>query len=190
MERKNIHWLTVLIVAAFAVCGGFVAGSLLGIRERGLLKGKNAALAQTEVRTLERLSESENKNGELSAELETAQTDIEQWRSECTRLKDGVAKGFDREASFHPPMLLDAESFENENRIVALEREVASLRELASQNHTTPDEPPASLPPPGITLAKTPEASSVKEQCTAITKKGSRCSRPARSSGKCWQHGG
>lgn len=32
--------------------------------------------------------------------------------------------------------------------------------------------------------------SSVREQCSAITRKGTRCSRNARSNGRCWQHGG
>ena len=30
----------------------------------------------------------------------------------------------------------------------------------------------------------------VSSQCRAITKKGTRCSRAARSNGYCWQHGG
>jgi|CXWL01.1.fsa_nt_gi hypothetical protein len=189
MERKNIPWLTVLVFAAFALCGGFVAGSLLGIRERGLLKVKNAALAKTETRTLERLSEAESKNGKLSAELETTRTNVERWRSKCARLEDGAANGFDRDDSFHPPMVLDLDEFETQTRIVELECEIASLKELVSQNRVV-DGPPPSPPPPCIAMAKAVEPTTVKEQCSAITKKGVRCSRPARSNGKCWQHGG
>ncbi len=132
----------------------------------------------------------ENKNGEVWAELEKARTDIDQWRLECERLQDGIAMRFDQEVSFHPPMVLDAESLETESRIVALECEVASLQELLSQDRTTLDGPLPSLPPPGIALAKAAEPPTAKEQCSAMTKKGSRCSRPARSNGKCWQHGG
>jgi hypothetical protein len=38
---------------------------------------------------------------------------------------------------------------------------------------------------------KTPtQDPSIPSQCKAITKKGTRCSRTARSNGYCWQHGG
>ena len=189
MERKRPHWLTLLIVTAFAVCGGFVAGSLIGVRERGLLKAKGSALAQSEARTQTQLSQAEHKNGELSAELEKARIDVEQWRSECERLEDGVAKGFGQHVSFHPPMVLDADAFEMQTRIVELECEIASLKELVSQNRTV-DGPPSSPPSTGISLVKAAETPTAKEQCSALTKKGVRCSRIARSNGKCWQHGG
>ena len=40
-------------------------------------------------------------------------------------------------------------------------------------------------------IAPTESTKSVKTQCTAITKKGTRCSRMTSSpNGKCWQHGG
>ncbi len=35
-----------------------------------------------------------------------------------------------------------------------------------------------------------PSQTSESGQCTAITKKGRRCSRKARSNNRCWQHGG
>ena len=35
-----------------------------------------------------------------------------------------------------------------------------------------------------------PQESYTSGQCEAITKKGTRCSRKARSNGYCWQHGG
>jgi hypothetical protein len=37
---------------------------------------------------------------------------------------------------------------------------------------------------------KGPSAPASDGQCNATTKKGSRCSRSARSGGYCWQHGG
>lgn len=37
---------------------------------------------------------------------------------------------------------------------------------------------------------KTKKQSGYSSQCLAITKKGYRCSRKARSGGYCWQHGG
>lgn len=43
------------------------------------------------------------------------------------------------------------------------------------------------------TTPKTPKSYSSpakSSQCRAITKKGTRCSRNARSGGYCWQHGG
>lgn len=45
----------------------------------------------------------------------------------------------------------------------------------------------------GVCTARKPDTvqkRQVKSQCTAITKKGTRCSRSARSGGYCWQHGG
>jgi hypothetical protein len=44
-----------------------------------------------------------------------------------------------------------------------------------------------SQPPASRSLKSSAEMDS---QCRAITKKGTRCSRRARSNGYCWQHGG
>jgi hypothetical protein len=189
MEQKNISWLTVFIVAALAICGGFVTGSFLGIRERGLLKAKGAALAQSEARTQAQLSQAEREHKELSADLATARAEVEQWRSGCERLEERTAESLEQVEFFHPPMILDADAFETQTRIVELECEIASLKELVSQNRTV-NGPPSGQSLSSSALANAAEPPTAKEQCTAITKKGARCSRPARSSGKCWQHGG
>ena len=52
---------------------------------------------------------------------------------------------------------------------------VNSVREVQPPKMSTP--PKTSTPPKS------------GSQCTAITKKGTRCSRRAKSSGLCWQHG-
>jgi hypothetical protein len=189
MERKNISWLTVFVVAAFALCGGLVAGAFIGVRERGVLKAKGAVLAQSEARIQTQLTQAEHQHGELSAELANARMEIEQWRSECERLEEEAAKGVDQPVFFHPPMVLDADAFGTQTRIVELECEIASLKELVSQNRPVDGPPPIQLNS-GMALVKATETSTAKEQCTAITQKGVRCSRTARSNGKCWQHGG
>ena len=187
MERKNIYWLTIFIVAAFAICGGFVAGSLLSLRERGLLKAKYTALAQTEAKLHEQLSDVEGDNSELYTQLDQARSDVAQCRAESGRTE--TDKSLDPASDFHPPMALDFDSFETESRIVELECEVASLKELVSRNRTVSG-PPSNPSFSGTTLTKVAERPAAREQCSAITQKGTRCSRPARSNGKCWQHGG
>jgi hypothetical protein len=43
---------------------------------------------------------------------------------------------------------------------------------------------------PAVAKSSTSSNSAYSGQCQAITKKGYRCSRKARSNGYCWQHGG
>lgn len=42
----------------------------------------------------------------------------------------------------------------------------------------------------GISQKSSSKSASYSSQCSAITKKGYRCSRKSRSGGYCWQHGG
>lgn len=193
MERNGTSWIAVIVVAAFSVCGGFVAGSMLGIRERGVLKTKNAALAESEILTRANFEESRNEQVHLTAQMEQAQADINHWRSECERLQSVMDRRNEAVAGFHPPMVLELDPFEAESRIVELECEMAALRELVVGNGggARIDGPPASNTPMQLTQAAATEPLPAKQQqCSAITKKGARCSRNARSGGKCWQHGG
>lgn len=189
MERKNTNWLTIVIVAAFAVCGGFVAGSMLGIRERSQLKATNGVLANANSIARDSLAQAEVKNSELVARLDEVSSDVAQCRAQYERLETAADRRIDPVGDFHPPMVLDFDPFDAKSRIVELECEVATLKELVGNNgRMAPvDTPPAAS---GVRLAKSPEPAAEKQQCSATTKKGIRCSRQARSNGKCWQHGG
>ena len=191
MERRNTSWLAIIVVAAFTLCGGFVAGSMLGIRERGALKAKNAALAKSASLTSENLTTASHEHDELSAQLDQAGNDIEHWRNECERLQSIVDRRAEAAAGFHPPMILEIDPFEAESRIVELECEVASLKELVRGDPAGAlDGPPQSPSPIRVAQDTATNPLVAKPQCSAFTKKGPRCSRPARSGGKCWQHGG
>lgn len=190
MERKNTNWLTIVIVAAFAVCGGFVAGSMLGIRERSQLKARNGDLAKSESTIQSTLLHSKAQNAELLAQLDEARSDVAQCRAEYGRLETAADRRIDPLDDFHPPMVWDFAPFDAKSRIVELECEVATLKELVGKNGgmAPEDTPPTAAS--GVRLAKSPEPLAEKQQCSATTKKGIRCSRQARSNGKCWQHGG
>jgi uncharacterized coiled-coil protein SlyX len=189
MERRNISWLAAFVVAAFALCGGFVTGSWIGVRERGLLKAKGAALVQSEATSQAQLAHAEKQIEELSAIIAKAQNDVDLWQSECERLEAVAAKRPNPVDAFHPPMVLEADAFETQTRIIELECEIALLKELVNQNRTV-DGPPLRPAIPGAAMANATQSPTTKAQCSATTKKGTRCSRTARSNGKCWQHGG
>ena len=73
----------------------------------------------------------------------------------------------------------------------ALKRIVEQYRNSVSNNSNS-----TSLPQTSATEEATVEKTDTKpkpqssSQCSATTKKGTRCSRSARSNGLCWQHGG
>jgi hypothetical protein len=191
MEQKSTSWLTIIIVAAFSVCGGFVGGSMLGVRERGSLKAKNAALAKSETLTSRSLATSRNEQDDLSSQLDQAYSDVEHWQSECERLQSVIDRRAEAVAGFHPPMVAEFGHFDAESRISELECEIASLKELVRGGNTgTVDGSSPGQPPPQVVQDMPRDPLAAKLQCSAFTKKGPRCSRPARSGGKCWQHGG
>ncbi len=72
-----------------------------------------------------------------------------------------------------------------------LKRIVEQYRNNVSNNSNSTSTPKTSTSEENVvekTVAKPkPQSSS---QCSATTKKGTRCSRSARSNGLCWQHGG
>lgn len=105
---------------------------------------------------------------------------------------------------------LSASSTKNENRIIDLGAKIEDLRfEInvlkrvieqykigVNNSNPTANSIPSSSPnnstPEDNSTEKTeskPQKQSYS-QCSATTKKGTRCSRSARSNGLCWQHGG
>ncbi|MBI1357827.1 MAG: hypothetical protein GC160_26115 [Acidobacteria bacterium] len=73
--------------------------------------------------------------------------------------------------------------------VASLGAKVSRLEEELRQARTAPPTASVAAPaarPPGFAAAA---AGSAEGQCTALTKKGSRCTRKAESGGKyCWQH--
>jgi hypothetical protein len=91
----------------------------------------------------------------------------------------------------------------NENRILdlgvklenlqfefnVLKRLVEQYRTGENISNSTPLGNKSSYPDEGVNEKSDAKAPSYS-QCSATTKKGTRCSRSARSNGLCWQHGG
>lgn len=191
-------WLSTFIVAAFALCAGFVGGSMLGLRERSALKSKNQERLKKEIELSDRVREAESQHNELMAQLDQAEEEIRRCHQASSSPVDQIASLLHSE-ELGPLMSPGSDASYAEQRLAELECEVAALRELVSQNDQPSVGPPSPTPPspaPSPTagtsavLAKVAAGAAAREQCTAITKKGVRCSRPARSNGKCWQHGG
>lgn len=105
---------------------------------------------------------------------------------------------------------LSTSSAKNENRIIDLGAKIEDLRfEInvlkrvieqykngVANSNTTANSIPASTPNNSTLEDNSTEKTESKpqkqsySQCSATTKKGTRCSRSARSNGLCWQHGG
>jgi len=105
---------------------------------------------------------------------------------------------------------LSTSTLKNENRIVDLGAKIEDLRfeinvlkriieqykngenNTNSTANSNPSSSPNNTTPEDNSSEKTeskPQKQSYS-QCSATTKKGTRCSRSARSNGLCWQHGG
>ncbi len=191
MERKSVQALTLIIVATLAACAGFIAGSRVGIRELTILKAQNATLSADVTRVSERLSKIETISVDLIGQLEHAQSELDRLHV-ATELPEAVVDCDERSTPlFHSQMTFDLNSFEAQQRIVELECEVASLKEfVGSKTAMSLDGQPPKSSPASTELVKAVDSPATKEKCTTITQKGVRCSRLARSNGKCWQHGG
>jgi chromosome segregation ATPase len=105
---------------------------------------------------------------------------------------------------------LSTSSTKNENRIIDLGAKIEDLRFEINvlkrvieqyKNGVTNSNSTANSIPSSLPNNSTPEDNSTEKteskpqkqsysQCSATTKKGTRCSRSARSNGLCWQHGG
>lgn len=100
---------------------------------------------------------------------------------------------------------LSTSNSKNENRILdlgakiedlkfelnVLKRIVEQYRNSASSNSNSTYSPKSSTTEEtAVEKTDTKPKPQSSSQCSATTKKGTRCSRSARSNGLCWQHGG
>lgn len=187
MERR-FHWTMLVVVGGLAAGAGLLTGGAASVRERNALKSKNAQLHSDVRQARELASEVENENQDFRAQLARISDTLRRREEEIAQLHAASAP-----MEFHPPMILDFDAV-IEARIGELECEVAALKDQQQMQL-------AGVPGPVLLASAietaTPqrrahsEASGVtKERCTAMTQKGTQCSRASRSAGKCWQHGG
>lgn len=196
MEQNQIRWMSPLIAGALLGGAGLMFGAWLTVRERSLLKAANNWLIGEVAQATDRVGALEDTNRTLVQELESVRAQLVQHELEYARLETAqrcaqmLASDAVCEDAFHPPMIAECDASTMEWRLADLECEIAALKEAVAAQRMTVG--------PGEQVAQSMESepeirmenAEVRQQCTAITKKGSRCSRPARSSGKCWQHGG
>lgn len=171
-------WL--FLAAAVGLAGGFYFGKHEGEKPVHIHKALSSALRN---------------------ELKEAHQEIEELKLRCDR-PDGASPvvpthSRDTVPAWNPmiedrytepvfgPVFADSPEhsdfeFLTRQRIDELECEIAALKETINQPAGTP----------GETAVSQTESKQAREQCAALTKKGTRCTRPARSDGKCWQHGG
>jgi hypothetical protein len=185
---RRIRWTPLIVVGGLSAGAGLWGGGAASLRERADLKARNAELS-TDVRQARELAaEIDNENQDFRAQLARVRETLGRRELEIAQWQTVSAP-----ADVHPPMILDFDAVV-EARIGELECEVAALKE--QQQVQRAGVPGPALPDPADPVAAPPvrmlpeSAIMVKERCSALTLKGSRCSRTARSGGKCWQHGG
>ena len=184
---RRFHWVALVVSGGLAAGAGLLAGGAVGIRERGALKTQQAVLASELRQTQDLLTEAGDLNRDLEARNRQLAADVKLRQEEIERLSAAA----EPMGEFHPPMISDPDA-EIAARIAELECEVAALKE--QQGMITTGAGP--LLPVLAADANVAQPSDVpvklvaKERCTALTRKGVQCTRPARLAGKCWQHGG
>ena len=156
----------VLIAAALTFVGGLALGTAITVSQRTRLKDERTSLQ-------EKLQESKAEIHEARATLEELERQISIKDAIITELRDA-------------PMLAD-ELAGKEETIAELSAEVGYLKQRIAQCETDP-QPGGSSHGSSVSGLESHKASG--GQCTAITKKGTRCKRAAGSNGRCWQHGG
>jgi hypothetical protein len=142
-----------------------------------------------------------NSVASLESEIAVLTADKEQLRNNATERERAIAA-----LQAQAKAQRDANTKLQEERdaaeakyLAAIQREYA--RNAPADTKTGSAQPPASGPDDRGTGSTGSAGNSPKPpagkppiisggQCTATTKKGTRCSRNARSGGRCWQHGG
>jgi len=187
MNRKLSVGVIVFLALSLGLVCGFFAGKREGAKP-GQVHKKLAATLRKEQKDLRRdIGELEENNSELEKQLSDARIHS----AACQKQFDDFLRIQESESFVglvFPELALMEVDILIRERITELECEVASLEELLYRDCDTNGVGADSAS--GSILVKASEIPVGKEQCAAITKKGVRCSRVAKSNGKCWQHGG
>lgn len=188
--QRHLHWTSLVVVGGLSAGAGLLVGGAASVRERNELKTRNALLTSDLRQARELAVEIENQNLDYRAQLSRLAATIQRREDEIVRLMTIAAP-----VEFHPPMILDTDAI-MEARIGELECEVAALKEQQLVQAAGVPGPLmlASVTEESISMPRrlrpeSADAPATKERCTAMTQKGTQCTRLARSGGKCWQHG-
>ena len=173
-----------VVIAVVAFIAGLLLAVTYTLAQRAQLESRIRSLAaqrsdlEENVEALERnlaraereIAAKEAALTEVRSQLQSMQKTLPQFSAELERLRQqlaGAARAETGEAVTSPPSEPPAEA-------------------VAPQVLTTP----ATAPPAVKAVGEDERPAASAGQCTAVTKKGTRCKRNARSNGRCWQHGG
>jgi hypothetical protein len=199
MARQLPSWAKIIIASALSLFAGFGAGTWITFSERTALKTEVAFLKGEQESIRRDMSDIEARNTRMAAILaetnsrlsERDQT-ISQLTARFSQLQN--VQGAPPTAPTTNPGMQSEQSLETsstkDQAIAALQGEIAALKKRLADTEAGGGAPLPDTRPVQPSRASVGEASQSKGQCTATTKKGTRCSRTARSNGRCWQHGG
>ena len=186
MNRKFVTGVAMVVAAGLCLAGGFVAGQREGDRRAQIQEALSKTLRREMNEARDRADALELANKGLLAQRAISQSGSEYPAASLFRV--AMVQTDELVGPTLPDQLwYGIDALETRQRIIDLEREVEGLKALVSRQASSADTITAIDEDSAL---KSSEVSAGKSQCIAITKKGTRCSRVAKSNGKCWQHGG
>jgi len=163
------EWLKGLVIGLASCVAGAVLAAAYSATQRTQLHAQIAGLRAELTLAQERLAAKDHSLAGIDTQLAALRRTSADLSAELVRIKAQLPAAAD-----HAPPTMATGGVPTTAPVISHPTPVSASESAGRQ---VPEAQPA-------------QAAEADDQCTAITQKGTRCKRKARSNGRCWQHGG